>query len=536
MARRTIKRTKRRKQTRRRTKGGKVVGVDFSKIVSIGFEFETSEASFIMFDPSNNEYVFEPKTESNERTYTIRDLIPNRDVYLQPDYGETVLHNVISPFISVYIFENIDAENGLDDVIDKMNTSLFRIEPIIKEDEEEIIDIVDGEKIVSNNDKQTGVLNLYIYKEQITRNNDKLIVNSINPPNCEYVVTFFTPGSDANQILKSFSTAIGLLQRHFEMKHTEAKIVHSMLDDEPLKKADDNVVLRNLRLYKINDELVAYNDERSNGYLLTYKDEDLSHLHFTPQVTIGVHAKDAIDTIRKILDNGIEDYNQKQLNIFKSAVSICESTKRTVGISIEQQVFMIFAVYIGMVIPNYAEYKKNPQHGQRYFKDFTAINFRHSFRDMIQSVNKGVFIHKLVEILNSAKADPAQPDQTIRNKTASIFVSKLAEIDVSKLVEGIDVSELADIDDIFKEITNYKTILPFNNNIILFEYRAFYKDILSLSDIHIQNNELPAMPLSEMKVLVDCVLSNPPKKRDMSDELESVFTNVLNAAKKTKKK
>ena len=475
--------------------GGAITRNDaLKKILSIGFEFETSKIIPVIID--NQHQTVDTLTTSTASTAPTEKTIilksdNNFSFEMVQDYGKSSSN--LGKTIDVHNIGNLKYFARSEKFGDKKYEILFEKDKIYATDE-------------------THRSRLFSH--------------------AEFIITYKSISISDNIIWEKFIDACTEIYEHlnsFNSAHSTDLVIikHNVMDSsenviEAVKLFTPTTYLNEGKsLCYINDKFETsdpdgFGNVRFNEYIDTTDSSDImNNIDFLPQVTIGIHLNSIIDVVSHLLQNS--DGGDSKSTEFNGCVEKAKNLVRNFIIASELPIYddecNNLQNWLSIVLYNAINYDAYTAHTTSfpedviYFKDFCPINLRHPYYK-ICPLNRYAheFKRYIASKLNTSNSDDIK---------VLYYILNLSE-GIEKFGDG-------------NAIETYSTHYDYNpeTKIILIEFRRFHRFIKDEIN-QLRNAEMKTLSIKTMKKFIDTngancrinfgKLTGNKRKKDVSDD------------------
>jgi len=357
--------------------GGDLDHSFFSRILSIGYEFETKDISKLTeLIEEDGKQIFLNTEVGSKDVDKIVDEDEEVDYYLQ-------LEQVIFPVYTsmtgkkkytkskFYVTNDVN-KNELGEVLksycgDKfISDELYKLAILSKEDNEP--DAPKGE-----------------YNIQFVKSNEDVECNSFT--SVEWLATYFKPKQSTDIILRTFANAVLNIIRHLdELNVTYSQLIY-------YGDGEDEIVDRP-RTRKL-----FYLPKNNLYYLQLCKTKDFSieQIFVTPQMTFSAHVDDMYKVMKSMMYSW-KNENERLKNILHTGYEILKKIEMCAielmeSYKIKNKKVLTYIELILYKIHQYYSYLRIPKEKRRYFKNSLFYNSRHSNYSLYQELKKHMKEH-----------------------------------------------------------------------------------------------------------------------------------------------
>jgi hypothetical protein len=520
----------------------------FKKILSIGFEFETSELMKFSLHPTKkilintdtsikilNEKINDGDAKIIDEHYISHVLTKLSKEELEKmdedelDYYKN-FHYDESETFKEYFFENLkknDKNNVQFQITNDYSQNVF-VDDIFKECENLSIDKnkmyylkftkntkSNSSNITSSERKSSLITTIYdlnFLSDDTQCNNFSCV---------EYVITYYNPLISNNIIINQFIDACKRINYHIDdlIETDNVKLYIAENDDM------ENYV-------NIKNNLYLFSKPNTNLYYLTTKSINLDDITFTPQMTFRSNAMDTVDILKQIIKNEVSYKNHKEIydnfnliyKYFENISDIANNMLSGVSININDDIGKILHCYIFLILYKLNIFIINKEYiisGEDYLKDFLIFLSRHSNKSLYDRVKEIVIekydekkFNKLFYQTNILKQIYYLKNTNTKNK--SVYENNISDkthpnygnpsISLMSYFEHIDNNEKDWLS--LSNYDNFSNVFNLVNDEVLLENRRFHKEIAMYLKYNVDSrfnvyNGSNEISIFEMKQLIN---------------------------------
>jgi hypothetical protein len=389
----------------------------FKKILSIGFELETSELMKFSLHPTKNilintdtsikilnEKINEGDAKIIDDNYIshVLDKLSKEELdQMEEDELEYYknFHYEESEKFNEYFFENqkINDKNNVQFQItndysqNKFVNNIFEECKNLSIEKNNMYYLKITKQNKTNSDVTTKSYDLNFLSDDTQCNNFSCV---------EYVITYYNPEISNNIIINSFIDACKRIIYHLDNLHeySDTKLYIAENDDA------ENYI-------NIKDQLSLFNKLNTNLYYLTTEPIRLNDITFTPQMTFRSSAINTVDILKEIIRNEdsykghpkIYDNFNMSYKYFESLTDIANDMLSGVSININNEVGRILHCYVFLILYKINTFITNLDYiirGEDYLKDYLIFLSRHSNKTLHTRIKELIIEKYNIEIFN----------------------------------------------------------------------------------------------------------------------------------------